>query len=85
MSIFRQKVLAVVRGIKKGETMTYGEVAAQAGNPRAARAVGTIMRFNYDPKVPCHRVLPKSGGVGNYNRGGAEVKRVILRREGARF
>ena len=46
---FTERVRAVVRDIPKGSVMTYGEVAAVAGSPGAARAVGTIMSKNYDP------------------------------------
>jgi len=63
--------------------MTYKEVATKAGNPNAARAVGAVMRTNYLEDVPCHRVVHSNGTIGNYNRGGSEKKREILRREGA--
>ncbi|MBP9749573.1 MAG: MGMT family protein [Candidatus Pacebacteria bacterium] len=79
---FHARVLAIVRAIPRGQTMTYGEVARRAGNPRAARAVGTIMRANYDPTVPCHRVVRSDGTLGGYNRG-VERKRELLRGEGA--
>jgi O-6-methylguanine DNA methyltransferase len=81
---FAEKVLAVVRRIPRGETMTYAEVARRAGSPRASRAVGTLMRKNYDPSVPCHRVIRSDGSLGEYNRGGTAAKRRLLRAEGAR-
>ena len=62
--------------------MTYGEVARRAGNPKAARAVGTIMKNNFNPAIPCHRVILSSGGVGAYNRGGERAKRELLNSEG---
>ena len=80
---FREKVLAVVRKIPKGKVMTYKQVAAKAGNSRAARAVGAVMRTNYDLKIPCHRVIRSDGSLGSYNRGGTVRKREILKREGA--
>lgn len=80
--MFADKVREVVRAIPKGQTMTYGEVAAYAGSPGAARAVGSIMKHNYDPSVPCHRVVRSDGRVGEYNRGGAEAKKKILIKEG---
>jgi len=80
---FREKVLSVVRKIPKGKSMTYKKVATEAGNPKAARAVGAIMRTNYDPNIPCHRVIRSDGSLGNYNRGGTMKKRAILQREGA--
>jgi O-6-methylguanine DNA methyltransferase len=46
--------------------MTYGQVAAKAGKPGAARAVGTLMSKNYNPKIPCHRVVRSDGKVGGY-------------------
>jgi methylated-DNA-[protein]-cysteine S-methyltransferase len=83
MKTFREKVLNIVRKIPKGGSMTYKQVATKAGNPNAARAVGAIMRTNYDPTVPCHRVIHTSGVIGNYNRGGPARKREILVEEGA--
>lgn len=84
-SDFANKVRAVVSNIPKGKTMTYGEVAKKAGKPGAARAVGYIMSMNYDPKVPCHRVVRADGTVGDYNRGGAIRKMKLLEEEGARL
>lgn len=55
--------------IPKGRTMTYAEVAAAAGSPGAFRAVGNIMSRNWDPKIPCHRVVRADGQPGGYNRG----------------
>lgn len=81
MKSFADAVRAVVRQIPKGQTATYGTVAAMAGRPGAARAVGTIMKNNYDPTVPCHRVV-KSNGIGQYNRGGEAQKRALLQAEG---
>lgn len=74
----------VVRTIQRGHTMTYKEVAQAAGNPRAARAVGAIMRTNYDPSIPCHRVVRSDGTPGGYNRG-AERKRELLWEEGVQM
>jgi len=82
MQTFREKVLSVVRKIPKGKSMTYKQVAVKAGNSKAARAVGAIMRTNYDPKIPCHRVVRSDGSLGSYNRGGTVRKREILKREG---
>jgi methylated-DNA-[protein]-cysteine S-methyltransferase len=80
---FRDKVRAIVKKIPKGKTMTYKEVAAKAGNSKAARAVGAIMRSNYDTSIPCHRVIRSDGSFGNYNRGGTLKKQAILEAEGA--
>ena len=81
---FTEKVRAIVRKIPKGKTMTYKEVAAKAGNPKAARAVGAIMRTNYDPSIPCHRVIASDGSMRGYNRGGVDRKREILFDEGVK-
>lgn len=83
MSNFSTRVRAVVRAIPPGTTMTYAEVARQAGSPRAARAVANIMAHNYDPDIPCHRVIRSDGSVGGYNRGGPKQKRAILLSEAA--
>ena len=80
-SDFRARVLSVVRRIPAGRVATYGDVARLAGAPRAARAVGTVMRNCRDTRVPCHRVIAAGGGLGGY---GAflHVKRDLLRAEG---
>ena len=78
---FTTLVKDVVAAIPAGETRTYSEVAAAAGNPNAARAVARIMATNYDPAVPCHRVVRKDGSLGGYNRGGIEEKRRLLSKE----
>jgi|tagenome__1003787_1003787.scaffolds.fasta_scaffold20725198_2 methylated-DNA-[protein]-cysteine S-methyltransferase len=81
---FRRRVLETLhRDVGRGETVTYGALAARAGNPRAARAVGTACARNPVPLVvPCHRVLPGSGGIGAYG-GGPERKRALLELEDA--
>lgn len=63
--------------------MTYKQVAVKAGRPGASRAVGNILGTNYDPKIPCHRVLRSDGKMGGYNRGGAKRKAEILKQEKA--
>ena len=80
-SDFRARVLSVVRRIPPGRVTTYGDVARLAGAPRAARAVGTVMRTCRDPRVPCHRVIAAGGSLGGY---GAflHIKRDLLRAEG---
>lgn len=79
---FREKVFDVLRSIPRGSTMTYKQVATKAGKPTASRAVGSIIGTNYDPKIPCHRVIRSDGGIGGYNRGVAK-KRALLKQEGA--
>lgn len=84
MKTFREKVLNIVKKIPKGKVLTYKQVAKKAGNEKAARAVGSIMRQNYNPEVPCHRVIRSDGKIGNYNRGGAKRKKEILESEGVK-
>jgi O-6-methylguanine DNA methyltransferase len=79
---FTEKVLAIVKKIPKGKTLSYKQVADKAGSPNAFRAVGSILKKNYREDVPCHRVIKSSGEVGEYNRG-KENKINILRKEGA--
>ncbi|MBP9711194.1 MAG: MGMT family protein [Candidatus Pacebacteria bacterium] len=81
---FSKKVYDVVSKIPKGEVMTYAEVAAKAGNKGASRAVGYWMSKNYDPKIPCHRVVRSDGKIGEYNRGGPKKKFELLHQEGYR-
>jgi O-6-methylguanine DNA methyltransferase len=66
---FKEKVLRVVSKIPRGKVLTYKKVAEFAGRPRAYRAVGNILNGNYDPKIPCHRVVRSDGKTGGYNRG----------------
>jgi O-6-methylguanine DNA methyltransferase len=74
---FTERVYAVVRQIKKGETLTYNEVARCAGSPRAVRAVGNILNKNYNPEIPCHRVVRSDGTTGGYNRGTEQKARLL--------
>ena len=83
-SPFRRRVLETLAGeVHRGQTIRYGELAARTGNPKAARAAGTACATNPIPVVvPCHRVLPSTGGVGNYG-GGPPRKVQLLQIEGA--
>lgn len=80
----RQRLLAALRQVPPGTTVTYAELAERAGMPRsAARAAGGACARNLvAPFVPCHRVLPSTGGLGGYYYGTA-VKEWLLRHEGA--
>jgi len=62
--------------------LTYKEVAHKAGSPKAYCAVGNLLNKNYDPNIPCHRVVRSDGKIGGYNRG-SEKKKDILEREKA--
>jgi AraC family transcriptional regulator of adaptative response/methylated-DNA-[protein]-cysteine methyltransferase len=78
---FDRRVYQIVRAIPPGETMTYGDVAAAIGSPRAARAVGNAMaRCPIFPAIPCHRVVRASDGWSGWGSDPA-VKRRLLRRE----
>lgn len=82
MTPFRRTVLESLREIPAGMTRTYGAVAAAAGKPGAARAVGNAMASNPVPiMLPCHRVVA-AGGLGGYT-GGLDIKAKLLRLEGA--
>jgi O-6-methylguanine DNA methyltransferase len=78
---FTDLVHKVVKAIPAGETMSYKEVASKSGNPGAARAVARIMAANYNPDIPCHRVIKSDGTLGGYNRGGILKKQEILAAE----
>lgn len=80
---FTDRVLHTVARIPYGRTLSYGEVAEKAGNPRAFRAAGTACGANPVPLiVPCHRVVQAGGKPGNYG-GGAAMKLALLEMEGA--
>ncbi len=77
MNVFTEKVYDVVRTIPAGKTMTYKEVAIAAGSPKAFRAVGNILNKNYNPSIPCHRVIRSNGSTGGYNRGAQEKIHIL--------
>lgn len=85
LSVFRRAVYLVVARIPKGKVLTYGVVAAKAGVPGAARAVGTALAMNRYKDVPCHRVVRSDGSIGEYALGGTTAKTARLRREGVRI
>ena len=74
---FAKKVLAVVKKIPRGKTMSYAVVAKRAGSPKAFRAVGSLLKKNFDPAIPCHRVIKSDGSLGGYNRGVQEKIRKL--------
>lgn len=81
---FTSRVLTALAAVPRGETVTYGELAARAGSPGAARAAGRAMAGNFWPLLlPCHRVVAAGGRLGGYG-GGEELKARLLRREGVR-
>jgi methylated-DNA-[protein]-cysteine S-methyltransferase len=80
---FRRRVLRAINRIPYGQTRSYTQVAASAGNERAVRAAGSACGSNPIPiVVPCHRVLRTGGALGGYG-GGLPMKRSLLELEGA--
>jgi len=77
---FSEKVYKVVKQIPEGEMLTYKHVAERAGNPKAAQAVGQLMKRNTRTDVPCHRVVRSDGTLGGYNhpKGTKEKKRRLV-------
>ncbi len=79
---FQRAVTEALRGVSRGDTVTYGELAALAGRPNAPRAAGTVCARNeFMFLVPCHRVVSASG-IGGYGSAGVAVKRRLLALEG---
>jgi methylated-DNA-[protein]-cysteine S-methyltransferase len=75
-------IVEALRTVPRGEVVSYGELAALAGRPRAPRAAGAVCSANrFAFVVPCHRVV-SSSGIGGYGSAGVEVKRRLLALEG---
>ncbi len=84
-SKFSKRVFTIIKKIPKGNVATYTAVAKKAGKPKAYRAVGNILHANPHPiRIPCHRVVQKTGGIGGYIFG-KKKKIEILKKEGVRF
>ncbi len=83
LTAFGRRVVRECRRTGWGQTTTYGELAERAGSPRAARAVGNVMRTNrFALIVPCHRVLAAGGGLGGYSSvDGVGMKQRLLKLE----
>jgi O-6-methylguanine DNA methyltransferase len=81
VSAFTRQVLSIVSRIPVGRVVSYGDIAAAAGRPRAYRAVGNIMRTCGRPDLPCHRVIAAAGRLGGYG-GNLTLKRALLAGEG---
>ena len=78
---FARRVLVLVSRIPAGRVISYGALARKAGKPRAARAVGNLMRTARRPGLPYHRVIAAGGRVGGYG-GSEELKKALLAAEG---
>lgn len=78
---FAERVYSLVSKIPEGRVMTYGQIAALCGSPRAARIVGGIAHFG-PPDLPWQRVVMKSGGLASGFPGGKDGQRQILEKEG---
>ena len=82
---FQRALVEALRGVPRGEVVSYGELAALAGRPQAARAAGALCAGNrFAFVVPCHRVVA-AHGIGGYGSAGVEVKRRLLALEGVRL
>lgn len=77
---FARRVLTIVGRVPVGRVVTYGTVARLAGRPRAARAVGNLMRTAHVPGLPYHRVVAAGGRLGGYSN--LALKRQLLQAEG---
>ena len=76
---FKGEVLRITSEIPEGKTLSYKEVARLAGSPKACRAVGNILSKNFDPAIPCHRVIRSDGKSGGYNRGGKKKIEMLIK------
>lgn len=84
LTAFQKRVLIATMSVKRGNVVTYKQLARMAGNPNAYRAVGTALRLNPLPiKIPCHRVIKSDGSLGNYSAGGRRAKLRLLKEERA--
>lgn len=79
---FQRELAGALRAVPRGEVVSYGELAALAGRPGAARAAGAFCAANrFAFVIPCHRVVA-ANGIGGYGDGGLDVKRRLLALEG---
>lgn len=83
MEDFRERVLELVKAIPKGKVATYGQIAALAGAPQAARQVGGVLNGLREAEdVPWQRVINASGGLSTYKIGYGELQKALLAAEG---
>ena len=83
---FFRRVVIAVKKIPRGKVATYGQIAALAGNPRAARQVAWVLHAASDKeKLPWQRVINREGGISLPRYGGYELQRALLAKEGIKF
>lgn len=83
---FTQRVKQIIKKIPRGKVATYGQIAAYAGNPRAARQVVWILNSSSrKDKLPWHRVINRNGKISLKANHGYEIQKVMLRKEGVKF
>lgn len=83
---FFRRVVIAVKKIPRGKVATYGQIAALAGNPRAARQVAWVLHAASDKeKLPWQRVINREGGISLPRYGGYELQRALLVKEGVKF
>lgn len=84
---FQSRVLKITQSLKYGQTLSYAQVAAKAGSPGAARAVGSVMAKNRIPLlIPCHRVVAAGGRLGGFSAPqGVDMKKRLLAMEAGEF
>ena len=86
MSDFTNAIYAIVRKCPRGKVVSYGAVAALAGRPRAARAVGTALGAMHDDlDIPWWRVINSAGSISHRPTLGGKIQRRLLEKEGVRF
>lgn len=86
MQPFTAAVIAIIQAIPPGKVMTYGQIAAHAGSPRAARQVVRILHsMSMKHKLPWHRVVNAAGLVAIQDEEGKEMQRILLEEEGVEF
>ena len=83
---FHQKVVDVLKKVPKGKVVTYGQVAAMAGNPRGARQVVRILNTSSEKEdLPWHRVINREGRISLGKARGYELQKALLTDEGVTF
>jgi methylated-DNA-protein-cysteine methyltransferase-like protein len=85
-SSFSQRVKEIIKKIPRGKVATYGQIAAYAGHPRAARQVVWILNSSSrKDKLPWHRVINRNGQISLKPNSGYEIQKMLLQREGVKF